>query len=433
MRSSRRLTALALVAAGALAVAGAVCRFTSLDCHLCLLTRGGCAEGAGPGSVLAAGFREEVVASGLGYSIAFACLPDNRYLFATKEGLVRVWKDGRLLDRPFLDLRDRVNDATLRGLLSIEADPEFERNGFVYLLYVRENAATAHGGTKTVVVSRVAALEDRAVERSERILLGARAAASCNDLPCGSDCIPADGEHAGGDLEFARDGTLFVSTGDGSETGQVANSLRAQDLDSLGGKVLRVSRDGHGLRDNPFWNGQRRANRSKVWSFGLRNPFRMTVGPAGVVVGDVGWNTAEEIDVARRGANLGWPCYEGRARVELYVRTPVCRALYRRGDAELPVFEYATTSHPARASVTGGAFLSAPELPPAYQGAYVYGDWSRDWLRYLKLAPDAGRVLGSRHVASHAGRPVEIEAGPDHALYYLASDAGELRKITYSP
>ena len=53
----------------------------------------------------------------------------------------------------------------------------------------------------------------------------------------------------------------------------------AQNLDALTGKILRVTRSGQGLPTNPFWTGDADDNRSKVWAYGLRNPFRLSVRP----------------------------------------------------------------------------------------------------------------------------------------------------------
>ena len=63
-------------------------------------------------------------------------------------------------------------------------------------------------------------------------------------------------DHNGSDIAFARDGTLFISTGDGGGEERVEQvALRAQSVYMLNGKVLHVDRDGRGLPDNPFWNG----------------------------------------------------------------------------------------------------------------------------------------------------------------------------------
>lgn len=111
--------------------------------------------------------------------------------------------------------------------------------------------------------------------------------------------------------------------------------MRVQDLDSLAGKILHVTRAGMGVPSNPFWTGDARANRSKVWAYGLRNPFRLALRPVTSVpyVGDVGWDDFEEIDVAPRGAKLGWPCYDGRTRARFYRRTEICRRVYAQGAA----------------------------------------------------------------------------------------------------
>lgn len=117
-----------------------------------------------------------------------------------------------------------------------------------------------------------------------------------------------------------------------------------------------------------------------MWAHGLRNPFRFELEPrGGAWIGDVGWNRWEEVNVASRGANFGWPCYESGGRPPEYANGDVCRDLYARGRAAVrfPPLAY------ERGSVTGGVFYSGDAFPRAYRGAYVFGDWSRSWLRVL--------------------------------------------------
>ncbi len=77
-----------------------------------------------------------------------------------------------------------------------------------------------------------------------------------------------------------------------------------------------ITRTGQGISTNPFWNNNANANRSKVWAYGVRNSYRFNPRPTNGVpyIGDVGWNSCEEVNVASRGANLGWPCYQGDSR-----------------------------------------------------------------------------------------------------------------------
>ncbi len=116
----------------------------------------------------------------------------------------------------------------------------------------------------------------------------------------------------------ARTGKLYVSNGDGASFGRVdPRAARTLSLDSLSGKLLRIDPiTGDGLADNPFYNGDPDANRSKVFKYGLRNPFRFAFSPTtgDPYIGDVGWNTWEEIN-AGRGKNFGWPFYEGGSGV----------------------------------------------------------------------------------------------------------------------
>ena len=99
-------------------------------------------------------------------------------------------------------------------MLAVQADPAFATNGYVYLLYTRRGSGPAHGPTTDRLV-RVTAQGDTASPASETVVLGKLGDGSCLDLPAGSDCVPADHEHVGGDIAFAKDGTMFVSTGDG--------------------------------------------------------------------------------------------------------------------------------------------------------------------------------------------------------------------------
>lgn len=392
-----------------------------------------------PGNtVFAGGFTFDRLATGLVNPTSFAVLPGGRVLIAQQDGVVRMLKDGVLLQAPFLDLSARVNDYWDRGLLSIAADPNFATNGYVYVLYTYENDPGGYEGPKTALLSRFTAAGDTASLAGERVILGAagRGASSCNALPKGADCIPADSlSHAGGGMRFASDGTLFVTLGDGASFNTVNDdALRAQDLDLLAGKMLHVTTEGKGVSGNPFFTGDADANRSKVWAYGLRNPYRFGLRPGSDVpyLGDVGWSTWEEIDVARPGANLGWPCYEGTARQAGYEPKSTCQSLYQRGPSAVasPLTEW---NHDGRsAAATGGAFYTGSSYPAEYRGAYFFGDYAGSFLRYLRPTSADALASGPSSFATDAGNPVDVQMGPDGNLWYLAIGTGELRRIRYS-
>ncbi len=122
--------------------------------------------------------------------------------------------------------------------------------------------------------------------------------------------------HNGGLVMFGPDGMLYIGMGDGGSGGDPQN--RAQNRDSLLGKLLRIDVDGGDPYVNPPNNPYAgTANgRGEIWAIGLRNPWRFAFDrPAGLLyIADVGQNLWEEVDVApagQGGLNYGWRIMEG--------------------------------------------------------------------------------------------------------------------------
>jgi glucose/arabinose dehydrogenase len=382
------------------------------------------------------GFTQEVVVSGLDLPTAFAPLPDGRFLLAEKRGMVWLYREGDPQPTLFLDIQDRVNNFHDRGLLGIAVDPAFSTNGYIYLAYTYENDAANLTGPKTGRVARYTAVGDTASPDSEFVVLGTQVGSSCHLFPAGADCIPSDSHsHTVGNLKFAQDGTLFVTLGDGARFDTIdVDALRAQELDSLAGKVLRITPAGQGVPSNPFWTGDAHANRSKVWSYGLRNPYRFNLRPGTLTpyLGDVGWSTWEEINVASPGANFGWPCYEGPELQLGYALLPRCRELYARGPSAVQMPLHAWTRRIGQ-TATGGAFFTGTSYPPEYQGAYFFGDYGRGWIGTLRVDENDQLIPGSVTMfATEQAGLVDLEIGPDGLLYKIDILTGELHRFRYS-
>lgn len=380
-------------------------------------------------------FSAASVVGGLTVPTAFDFLPDGRILIAQKSGLVKVTSDEGLEPDPVLDLRSRVNAQYFRGLVAIAVDPEFARNRLVYVVYSgRRRGARATSAT-FVRVSRFALSRDLSPGR-ERVILGGAAdpANGCVGLPSTADCIASPGDHIGADIAFGKDGSLYVSTGDGGGEERVEErAFQAQDVDDLGGKVLRVTRDGRGLPTNPFYDGDPTTNRSKVWAVGLRNPFRMTLAPGTdlPVVADVGWRSHEEINAAPAGANLGWPCFEGNDPTPEYASTARCAESKEDApDLRAPAVVLKRTGN---ASVTGGAFYSGGTYPMEYHG-YFFADWVQGWIRHVAIDAVSGEAEREpEDFAENAGGPVALRIGPDGGLYVLSLNFGAVFRIDHRP
>ncbi|MEM8908180.1 MAG: PKD domain-containing protein, partial [Bacteroidota bacterium] len=168
--------------------------------------------------------------------------------------------------------------------------------------------------------------------------------------------------------QFSGDFHIFQALEEGITTEQEhVGPFRAQLLQCLNGKILRLDPNtGDGLPDNPWYESDNpRSAQSRVWTLGVRNPFRMTVipgtgeheagqgNPGIIVFGDVGEGQWEEINfIDQPGLNCGWPIYEGywktwtwsnTIRQNQYAPNPLSNS----GDCEKPFFDFQDLLLPA--------------------------------------------------------------------------------------
>ena len=378
------------------------------------------------------GFATERVATVPPFTlVGMAFAPDGRMFVWQKNGIVRVIKNGQLLPTPFIDLSAKVNTYDDRGFWGLAFDPQFASNGRIYMSYTFENAGNPNSSSpRTARLTRVTAdpaNPDTALPGSEVVILGSVGTPPCSAQPASADCIGSDGgSHTLGSLHFASDGTLLVGVGDGSDGD--ASALRAQDLNSPSGKILRISTDGSAPSDNPFYDGTN-SWRSRVWAYGVRNPFGFSMQPQTeeIYLGDVGWNTWEEVDHGPAGTNFGWPCYEGNGP-QPFFQTQFAGQCALIGTVTSPFFTY---DHGSGSAVIGGPFYTGTAYPQQYRNDFFFADYSGNWIQRVVFDSEH-RPVSVQPFATGVESPVSLVLGPDGMIYYLSFTTGEIRRIRYN-
>ena len=342
------------------------------------------------GQTYPSGFSQVLVASGITNPTAMAFSPDGRIFICRQTGEVRVVKNGALLATPFMSIS--VSSSGERGLLGIAFDPDFAINQHIYFYHTLPTAANNR-------ITRFTANGDVVLAGSDSIILNL-------------DPLSSATNHNGGTMLFGNDGKLYVGIGEN------ANTAHAQNLDTYHGKVIRVNKNGSVPPGNPFTTGS--AQRLRVWSYGLRNPYTLSVDLVSgrIFVNDVGQFAWEEINEATSGGlNYGWPAAEGMDPNPAYTN---------------PYYTYPHGANVGQGcAITGGTFLTtaATNYPATYRNKYYFIDYCNNWIDYIPLS---GTVSRTNFATNIGGLSVGITTGPDGNLYYLSRDDNALYKIVYT-
>ncbi len=339
------------------------------------------------GLELPPGFVAETLVDHIDCAVAFAVVPDGRIFYVEQTGALRVWKEGRVLPEPVLDVSARLDTYWERGLIGVTFHPDFPRTPHVFVLYVAKEPYVHH------VLSRFTMKGDVADPASEQILLEG------DDQHAFGGPVPAG--HQGGPLRFGADGKLYVALGE-----QTARDP-AQSLHALQGKMLRINPDGSIPEDNPFYTKTSGKYRS-IWTIGMRNPFGIAVQPGTgrMLVSDVGESSWEEVDEILPGENYGWPEAEGiskdpRFRNPIYTYPPVLGRCIAGGT----FYPKSPTAAPSGAAL----------FPEEWRGKFLFADWANGWVKALDLDAPQNVTTFARGLEN----PVALESAPDGSLIVL--------------
>jgi glucose/arabinose dehydrogenase len=388
------------------------------------------------------GFVDELIVSDLDRPLGLAFLPDGRLLFIERTTAnVHLIKNGGLsAGDPILTVPDVRWIEDERGLHGIVVDPRWPTKPYVYVQYTSDLAPEIH-------ISRFTVTGDLSFTGNGELAIDPASRYDViTQLP---DFSP---NHNGGTLRFGPDGMLY------SSLGEDGNMCAAQDLTQLLGKILRL--DVRSLpagpggppalsaitpADNPFvLNADPHAR--LVWIYGLRNPFRFHIEPATgeIAIGDVGWDTWEELDIAAQGGlDFGWPWYEGPLRL------PITCA--NSAPFSGPLFAYQRPSSELSVSAISAGFYHAAgnasaRFPLEYEGNLFFTDYYRGWVWRMKrsggswvFAPPVAGQGNPNYWATGNGTNSDFLVAPDGSLWYcqmhlgyFEQNTGQIRRIRYT-
>ena len=228
------------------------------------------------------------------------------------------------------------------------------------------------------------------------------------------------------------------------------------DPQGLGGTVIRVDPDtGDPWPDNANAGEQRRRTRAGSSPTACATRIRFTIKPGtdDVWIGDVGWNTWEEVNTLTNPnaapRNFGWPCYEGAAVLPAYdgLGLSICEGLAPT-DVAAPYYAYKHSAsivagddcNVGSSSISGLAFLpSSSPYPAADHGALFTTDYTRRCIWEFRLGSNGLPDMTNPRLFANLKRPgdeldggsVFLTIGPTGDLVYADYDLGEIRRIHY--
>ncbi|MFY7865671.1 PQQ-dependent sugar dehydrogenase [Roseateles sp.] len=331
---------------------------------------------------------------------ALAQLPDGAWLVTQKAGsLLRLPAGGQGAAMPISGLPTVVSVGQ-GGLMDVALDPDFATAPWVYFSY-SEPGQGAEAGRAGTAVARGRLVGNALLD----------VAVIFRQAPKVSG-----GGHFGSRLVFRRDKTLFVCLGE-RQLGSPA-----QDLTQTLGKVVRINRDGSLPADNPSFG---LGARPGLWSLGHRNPQGAALHPVSgeLWLSDHGPQGGDEINIARAGANYGWPiksygCNYG---------DPVGEACRIGGGVHAPSYVEPLSFWGPLSIAPAGLVFYTGSMFPEWQGQLFSGALAGQALWRLQLSGDT--VVARSEMYKELGERIrDVRQASDGALLML-TDSGKLLRL----
>ena len=313
----------------------------------------------------------------------------NTMIFTQRSGRIGLLRlDSRKII--YIDGAPEVYATGSGGLFDILVDPEFGKNRLIYLTYVKKV-----GDDSVTAVARGRLRANRLVEITDLFV---------------ANNASSDHAHWGSRIVMDRDRYLYFTVGDR----HVPDN--AQNLESHGGKVLRIKDDGTVPRDNPFADRQDAA--PEIWSYGHRNPQGLAIHPESgrLFEQEHGPTGGDEINIIEKGRNYGWPV--------ITYGTNIWGGQKAEGTAK-PGMQQPLKYYPASIAPSGMTFYFGARYP-AWNGNL----FSSTLTAHLnRLILDKNQVLKEKRLLNDWRERVrDVVQGPDELLY-LATESGRIVRI----
>lgn len=339
--------------------------------------------------------RLRVVTRGLERPWSMAWLPNGDLLVTERAGRLRIVRGGRLVPEPVADLTDLSVDR----FFDVAIHPDFERNGWIYLTYIKRGAHPSDSGGYWATTALARGRFD-----GQRLL-------DVGDVFVADAWRPLTGGDASR-IVFAPDGTLFMSSSHRRETDD------PQDLDSHVGKILRLNADGSAPRDNPFVG--RAGHKPEVYSYGHRTVLGLTFHPQTGMLWETenGPQGGDEVNIIEPGRNYGWPLVTyGRN----YDGTRAAPGV-ERDDLVAPELFWVPSI-----AASGLSFYSGRRIPEwtgnLFVGAMTVGRIPRTGrLERIVFADNGGELRRESLFGELRQRIRDVREGPDGLLYLLTDE-----------
>ena len=338
-----------------------------------------------------------VVAEGLDHPWAMTFLPGEpagRMLVTERAGTMRIVAADGKVGAPLAGI-PAVHAVGQGGLLDVVAAPDFAQSRSIYFSF----AQPVSGRARTAVAS--AQLGDGKLENVKVIFAQAD--------------IVGGGGHFGSRIVIAKDGSLFITTGE-----RYSEKDKSQSLETHLGKVIHINADGSAPKDNPFVNTPNA--RKEIWSYGHRNMQGAAVHPVTgkLWTSEHGPQGGDEINVPLAGKNYGWPVigygidYSGLRMHESSAKAGM----------EQPIHYWVPSIAPS-----GMAFYTADRFPQWKHSLFV-GALAAQHL--ARLTVDGEKVIAEeRLLANRKERFRDVRQGPDGYIYALTDEAnGKILRVS---